>query len=69
VPDKVFSALKQCARFRREIDLSLKSHANQLTVHRYSGLCHVSRGKTGIRADFLNIFSQCFSGRETASIY
>jgi len=28
-----------------------------------------SRGKTGIRADFLNTFSQCFSGRETASIY
>ena len=30
---------------------------------------YVSRGKTGIRADFLNTFSQCFSGRETASIY
>ena len=28
-----------------------------------------SRGKRGIRADFLNTFSQCFSGRETASIY
>ena len=28
-----------------------------------------SRGKRDIRADFLNIFSQCFSGRETASIY